>query len=65
MTRASAFTIIALLAICALAASEHDRANAGLPLVAADYQSCVSVRPAPLAKPRIVIAGRAPVSELS
>jgi hypothetical protein len=48
MMRAGVFLIIALVAIAALAASEREANNAGLPLVKADYQQCVTVEPPPL-----------------
>jgi hypothetical protein len=50
--RLIALAIVALLALIALSASEHQAANAGLPLVNADYQRCFTVNPGPLRPPR-------------
>lgn len=41
--------LMAFLAVlAAMSSAEHSPANAGLPLVQADYQKCVTVRTAPL-----------------
>ena len=61
--RALALLIIALLAIAAIAASEHQRLNDGLPITNADYPMCVTVRPGPIVKPGRPDARRQP-SEL-
>jgi hypothetical protein len=65
MTRATVFLIIAMIALAAIAASEHARPNSGAPLVNADYQRCLTICPAPLIKQRIEITGRASISEIS
>lgn len=49
--RATVLLIIGLMLIAALAFAEHHPQNANLPIVKADYQSCVTVLPGPL-KPR-------------
>lgn len=53
--RLLAFAIVAIIALLALSASEHEAANAGLPIFAADYQRCVTVDPGPLrpSRPRL------------
>jgi hypothetical protein len=49
--RATVLVIIALMLIAALVFAEHSPPNANLPVVNADFQSCVTVLPGPL-KPR-------------
>lgn len=42
------FALIVLLTLISLSASEHAANNAGLPVVEADYQRCLTVNPGPL-----------------
>lgn len=46
--RLVALLITVIFAIAALSASEHAQPNAGTPLVQADYQRCITVRPGPI-----------------
>jgi hypothetical protein len=51
MIRFALILIVWLVALAALSASEHQKPNAGLPVVNADYRQCLTVRNGPLHRP--------------
>jgi hypothetical protein len=60
----AALALALVFAVAWLSDGEHRPANAGLPLVSADYQQCVTVRNGPVRPPKPQIAGHAPISEI-